>query len=77
MAGGKKMESWYVIDEDDDELTVVEARTAEDAVRGLFDVVCDDPNMEPFNVTVFRAKDARRFEITPNVEVSLHLEEIP
>lgn len=62
-----KKETFYVIDEEVDSLEVVVADSAETVVRELYQV--DDPNMAPFYLTIFNAKDAQRFEISPDVTI--------
>lgn len=74
--GSTSMKTWYVIDEDDDELTVVEAASAKEALEAVFGDIVDDPNMEPFTVCIFPASAAKRYEVRPNVQISMELEEL-
>lgn len=72
--GRPKRETYYVIDETDDELMYTEAASAQEAVEHFFAPLNEEDGT--FHVTVFRARDARRFKLQPDVEVRTIIEEV-
>ena len=70
----KKKETYYVIDETDDDLICTEATSAAEAVKELFTPLQQEDGS--FHVTVFKASDAQRFRLSAEVDIITCVEEV-